>query len=229
MIAIGLSFSGYLIYNSTLDWENNQAITTLESIATPIQDVQFPTVTVCPHENTKPDNWSFLEKILNALNFNSNIVKQGIINPIISKILANVEKKFRDSPNSTMWRKNIQDEQNCDTEYGNVLVQAANYLCQKKFNVNDLRKNIIENYAIQYSYLDALNQLADFDRGLDCFDYYHCNTSCCENWQSREFFHGIINAGYFIYSQKIIGLGTFQFWTSCWNSSWWTLSRMELF
>ena len=31
----------------------------------------------------------------------------------------------------------------------------------------------------------------------------------CENWQSREFFHGIINAGYFIYSQKIIGLGTF--------------------
>ena len=142
MIAIGLSFSGYLIYNSTLDWENNQAITTLESIATPIQDVQFPTVTACPHENTKPDNWSFLEKILNALNFNSNIVKQGIINPIISKILANVEKKFRDSPSSAMWRKNIQDEQNCDTEYGNVLVQAANYLCQKKFNVNDLRKNI---------------------------------------------------------------------------------------
>ena len=126
-----------------LDWEDNQTITTLESIANPIQDVHFPTVTVCPHEKNVPDNWSFLEKLLNAADPKANIVKQGIINPIISKILANVEQKFRNSPNSTIWQHNKFDETSC--EYGKVLVQAGNYMCQNKFNVNDLRKNIIEN------------------------------------------------------------------------------------
>ena len=73
IIVLGFSAAGYLIYNSMLDWEDNQTITTLESIANPIQDVHFPTVTVCPHEKNVPDNWSFLEKLLNAADPNTNI------------------------------------------------------------------------------------------------------------------------------------------------------------
>ena len=73
IIVLGFSAAGYLIYNSMLDWEDNQTITTLESIANPIQDVYFPTVTVCPHEKNVPDNWSFLEKLLNAADPNTNI------------------------------------------------------------------------------------------------------------------------------------------------------------
>jgi hypothetical protein len=46
IIVLEFSTAGYLIYNSMLDWEDNQTITTLESIANPIQDVHFPTVTV---------------------------------------------------------------------------------------------------------------------------------------------------------------------------------------
>jgi hypothetical protein len=41
----------------------------LDSIAAPIHLVQFPTVTVCPAKNTQPDNWSYLEKVLNFLSF----------------------------------------------------------------------------------------------------------------------------------------------------------------
>ena len=72
IIVLGFSAAGYLIYNSMLDWEDNQTITTLESIANPIQDVQFPTVTVCSNEKNVPDNWSFLEKLLNAADPNTN-------------------------------------------------------------------------------------------------------------------------------------------------------------
>ena len=56
IILTGFSIAGYMIYNSLIDWNANQTITTLESIATPIQKVQFPTVTVCPHEDSSPDN-----------------------------------------------------------------------------------------------------------------------------------------------------------------------------
>ena len=72
IIVTGFSIAGYMIHISLIDWEDNQTITTLESIATPIQNAQFPTVTVCPHENSPPDNWSFLEKFLDAVDISKS-------------------------------------------------------------------------------------------------------------------------------------------------------------
>ena len=47
----------------------------------------------------------------------------------------------------------------------------------------------------------------------DQFDNYlnehYCEDQCCENWKSRDFFVGLINAGYLMYSQQSMGLGTF--------------------
>ena len=48
MVVAGFSLATYFLYGQLFDWEENQTITTLESIATPIQKVQFPTVTVSP-------------------------------------------------------------------------------------------------------------------------------------------------------------------------------------
>ena len=48
MVVAGFSLASYFLYGQLFDWEENQTITTLESIATPIQKVQFPTVTVSP-------------------------------------------------------------------------------------------------------------------------------------------------------------------------------------
>ena len=45
-ILAGFTLASYFLYGSLIDWEENQTITTLQSIATPIQHVQFPTVTV---------------------------------------------------------------------------------------------------------------------------------------------------------------------------------------
>ena len=46
----GFAVASSFIYQSLMEWNNDPTITTLDSIAFPIQNVQFPTVTVCPHE-----------------------------------------------------------------------------------------------------------------------------------------------------------------------------------
>ena len=51
------------------DWQENQTITTLESISAPVTGIQFPTVTFCPDRFTPPDNWALPEIILNSLAF----------------------------------------------------------------------------------------------------------------------------------------------------------------
>ena len=48
MVVAGFSLAAYFLYGQLFVWKENQTITTLESIATPIQQVQFPTVTVSP-------------------------------------------------------------------------------------------------------------------------------------------------------------------------------------
>merc|ERR1712051_501497 len=102
--------AGYLIIESLNDWESNQTITTLESIATRIQEVQFPTVTVCPHEESPPDNWSFMEKFLNAIAFTGdNAITEDIrsdIEGILTELVLKMEKMFRKFPKSKVWINN---------------------------------------------------------------------------------------------------------------------------
>ena len=59
-----------------MDWNENPTITSLDSIAAPINDIQFPTITVCNDKlHEIQDNWSFLESILNFLDFDLNVEK----------------------------------------------------------------------------------------------------------------------------------------------------------
>ncbi len=58
-----------MIHSSIVYWDESPVITTLDSIAAPIQKVQFPTVTVCPEKHTPPNNWAYVEKVLNAFAF----------------------------------------------------------------------------------------------------------------------------------------------------------------
>ena len=45
-VEAGFSLAAYYLHGQINDWDAHQTITTLDSIATPIQQVQFPTVTV---------------------------------------------------------------------------------------------------------------------------------------------------------------------------------------
>ena len=66
---LGFLASGIFIQSSFTEWDEDPVITTMDSIAAPIKDLQFPTLTACTSQNKSPDNWSTLEIILNFLAF----------------------------------------------------------------------------------------------------------------------------------------------------------------
>ena len=59
-----------MIQSALKDWADEPVITSLDSISYPIDTIQFPTITVCKNEyKEQPDNWAYLEKLLNLLLF----------------------------------------------------------------------------------------------------------------------------------------------------------------
>ena len=64
----------HTIYFSLHAWSNNPVITTLDTIAAPIADVQFPTITAC--SDGQPDNWAFLENVLNNIAIECGTVEE---------------------------------------------------------------------------------------------------------------------------------------------------------
>ena len=70
IVVIAFSTAGVLINSALTQWKYNPTLTTLDTIAAPIDDIQFPTVTVCnDYSSNPPDNWSILENLLNLVNF----------------------------------------------------------------------------------------------------------------------------------------------------------------
>ena len=59
-----------MINSAFTEWADNPVMTTLDTIAAPINNIQFPTVTVCADTKEPPDNWAFLENLLDFLDFN---------------------------------------------------------------------------------------------------------------------------------------------------------------
>ena len=70
IIITGFYLSGTVIKSALTEWYNDPVITSLDSIAAPINSIQFPTVTVCRDETVEPpDNWAVPEILLNLLDF----------------------------------------------------------------------------------------------------------------------------------------------------------------
>jgi hypothetical protein len=203
IILSGFSIAGYMIYNSLIDWNANQTITTLESIATPIQKVQFPTVTVCPHEHSPPDNWSFLEKILNSIDLSDPSLRNDIINPLMTKLQKNLEKKYSENPANPLWLSN-RDE----LYESKVLIELSKSICLKKINYGEIRKSFVE----ESNFYDAISKLLGEAIDNSGWTLYYCEDQCCENTVKLDFLIGIINAGYVMHSGFVgneIALGSF--------------------
>ena len=56
ILTVAFIGAGTMITYSLIDWQEDQTVTTLYSIAAPIELVQFPTVTICPNPDSPPDN-----------------------------------------------------------------------------------------------------------------------------------------------------------------------------
>ena len=68
-IVIAFLTAGLFLKGAFHDWQQTPIITTVDSIAAPIDQIQFPTVTICQDEYKRPDNWAFIETILDNVAF----------------------------------------------------------------------------------------------------------------------------------------------------------------
>ena len=71
-IVVAFSTAGVFLKDAFQGWNETPVITTLDSIAEPISTIQFPTVTICQDEYKPPDNWAFLETVLNNVAIECN-------------------------------------------------------------------------------------------------------------------------------------------------------------
>ena len=103
VIASGFVAASFLIQAAFDDWEKHPVLTTLDTIAAPVQDIRFPTVTVCQDPYKQPDNWAYLETVLNTLAFScpKNAkneeckAKTGKIRQDFQFLIKRVVKKFK--------------------------------------------------------------------------------------------------------------------------------------
>ena len=70
--------SANIIKSAIIDWNENPVITSLDSIAAPIDDLQFPTLTVCNDKtNERQDNWALIESLMDHLDFKCSYPSTG--------------------------------------------------------------------------------------------------------------------------------------------------------
>ena len=63
--------STILILNGIKDWNENPVIISVDSIETPLKDIEFPALTLCP--DFEPDYTALAEEMFNQFKFNCGI------------------------------------------------------------------------------------------------------------------------------------------------------------
>ena len=75
MQAVTLSCAFYtstiLILDGIKDWNENPVIISVDSLETPMKDIEFPAITLCP--NFEPDYTTLAEELFNQFKFNCDI------------------------------------------------------------------------------------------------------------------------------------------------------------
>ena len=94
-------------------------------------------MTICPNEQSPPDNWAFLEKVLNGVAISkSNVdIWQDILQPIKKQLFDRMEEKFGSNPTSPMWASNQDNWQ----EFVRESIKASQLICKNKISSNDLK------------------------------------------------------------------------------------------
>ena len=105
---------------------------------------------MCPNEKNPPDNWSFLEKFLNAVEFSSKSyysgindeigkeIRKDVVNEILTKLRDSLQRKKNRHPKLGIW---IGDS---SIVHGSAEIQTAEFICQKKLNLGELW--LLNNY-----------------------------------------------------------------------------------
>jgi hypothetical protein len=169
-----------MIYHTLIDWEDNPIITTLDSIAAPIDLAQFPTVTVCSEKNTPPDNWSFLENVLNFLSFDCDKAYissysewfvncesevnctdtqklRDDYNGLITTIAESIKSLYRRNKNIDIWM-NVQDMLNVF----NYVSVTSDLLTKGDLRLNDISIGTRDNFAKHLRWTKMFDNISDY-------------------------------------------------------------------
>ena len=155
-VITGLIWAGLLTSWSVEEWSEKQTITTLDSIAAPIKDVQFPSVTVCPERFTKPDNWALPQLVLNSFAFEcydkssyspefpdctlTAKIREDFVNEII-KELQRIFMRWANDPEVQFSKIKLEDLFVSD--------ELTIAIQQKNFSIGELKSIYTNNFGIK--------------------------------------------------------------------------------
>jgi hypothetical protein len=217
----GFSTAGWMVQQALTDWSDNPIITTLDSIAAPINLVQFPTVTVCSEKNYPPDNWSFLEKVLNFLSFDCGCNKYSLLqcfnanctdtqhlrddyNGLITTIAERMKSLYLKNKHINIW---IQSN---PIQYANYVQVTSDLLTKGDLSLNDISIGTRDNFAknLQWTYLfDDIGNYSVLNT-LWGMELYTCQQPKCKNkyFESDMF---VVMATMMIQTEPVMPFGTF--------------------
>jgi hypothetical protein len=190
----GFSTAGWIVQQSLNDWSDNPIITTLDSIAAPIDLVQFPTVTVCSEKNTPPDNWSYLEKVLNFLSFDCHDEKDSNYKRL-SDVTCNDTQKLRDDYNSLItimtesMKKLYLQNKNIDIwtysentpTVDNYVQVSSDLLTKGDLRLNDISIGTRDNFAKHLRWTIMFDNIGDYTVLGNIAGIYFCKEPKCNN------------------------------------------------
>ena len=102
---------------------------------------------MCPNEKNPPDNWSFLEKFLNAVEFSASSkfhenaeigkeVRKGVVNELLGKLLESIKNKKIGNPSLGIWVGGDTGDFS-GNRYRTAKLKTAEFICQKKFHIGE--------------------------------------------------------------------------------------------
>ena len=187
-ILAGFSTAAWMINQVMDDWAENPVITTLDSISAPIRFVQFPTVTVCPDLTNPVDNWGYLEKLLNHVEFSCDAyhkncnrtqkVRDELVNTIISKVMKKVVSMHINNPASPIWYTTSSWDELQGIWYSVIRAETANHIANKRLSLNDISNGALNSFVKKTSFPHWLNTIANYTEECQICNMPPCNKAC---------------------------------------------------
>ena len=109
ILILSFSYGVYQINDAMVDWSENPVITSVDTIDSPLREIQFPTVTFCHDDYFQPDNWAMTELVFNFFDINDSQLREDfqqffqLMFDEASSLVANNE-----------FEKNLAKEENVD-------------------------------------------------------------------------------------------------------------------
>ena len=182
------------------DWSEHPVITTLDSIAASIEDIQFPTVTVCLDQ--PPDNWAFLEHVLNSLAFSCK--QEGYLGTskfencndtealrqdfrFLVRTLVDVYQRIPyEFGESSIPKGLFSHEKNYEKQLKMLLKMIKNRTVNETISSFELRNMVVDAFSKNLSPLEVFDMLAN-DGNLYDFDG-HFDDNCIFGEECRNTF-----------------------------------------